>query len=268
MVCGSRIFLWNLRLVNQPNFDLAVVSPHPDDAEMWCGGLLAKMAALGRSTAIVDLSEGELGSRGSVQLRAKEAAQASAELSVKQRFQAGLPDGRINPADEEQVDKVVAVLREVRAEVLVVPYEQERHPDHSAASRLLRRAVFLAGLVKFKAGGVGLRPWATKQLLFYPMRVQAAPTFIVDTSEFQTQKLAAIKAYGTQFGLVGNGPATLLSSELSLQSIETRDRFFGAMIGVSHGEPYLALSPLRVADPVDFFRNNSTFSALLFPERI
>lgn len=251
------------------DFDLVAFGPHPDDVEICCGGFLSLAAGRGQKVAVVDLTRGELGSRGSAELRQEEAKCAAHIMKISHRENLGLIDGGINPHDQagadSQVARVVKSLRSLKPELVLIPPVQARHPDHIAAGELLTRAVFLAGLARFMPElGAAHTPL---QVLVYQMRYQLAPSFIVDISEVQALKMEAIRAYGSQV-LPGepDESQTLVSSPLSLSAVTARDQYFGAMIGARFGEAYSTGHALRVEDPLTFFRNNPVNGALVFPE--
>lgn len=258
--------------------DVLAFGPHPDDVELFCGGLLARMADRGYRTGVVDLTRGEKSSRGTPETRAAETDAASRVLGLAHRENLGLPDAWLDPwagfeaADEDErarraaVARVVEVLRRLRPEIVVAPWERERHPDHEAASALVTRALFFAGVRKFETAPP--RPaFSPRQVLYYPMRHLAEPSFVVDVSAVYDRKTAAVQCYASQVRPRADAPETLVGSPLSLSSLEARDRFYGARIGVSHGEPYIVRETLGLADPVDHFRRNAFARPLFFPER-
>jgi bacillithiol biosynthesis deacetylase BshB1 len=257
--------------------DLLAFGPHPDDVELFCGGLLASMAARGYRTGIVDLTRGEKSSRGTPETRAAETDAASRVLGLSLRENLGLPDGWLSPwagfeAPEAArpraaaVARVVEVLRRLRPELVLVPWEEERHPDHEAASALVTRALFFAGVRRFEAEPAGA-PFTPRQVLYYPLRHLAEPSFVVDVSATWERKMAAVHCDASQVQPRADGPQTLVGSPLSLTSLEARDRFYGAQIGVTHGEPYVARETLGLVDPVEHFRRNSFARPLFFPHR-
>ena len=258
------------------SFDVVAFGPHPDDVEISCGGLMIKLAKAGYTTGIVDLTRGELGTRGTVETRKLEAEAASKILGLKHRENLDLPDGGINPYDTAagaQLTKVVSTIRKLRPEIILLPYHREgRHPDHSAGSALVARAVFLAGLDKFRAGEA--ERFTPRQVIYYQMRNQFDPSFLVDISEVAELKMKAIQAYATQFGTgIGTDaaradPTTLLSSGKVELAISGRQRFYGAMIGVDQAEAFYVFTALGIADPVSFFRANPTNLAVLEPDSI
>ncbi|MFP2904811.1 bacillithiol biosynthesis deacetylase BshB1 [Pyxidicoccus sp. 3LFB2] len=257
--------------------DVLAFGPHPDDVELFCGGLLARMAGQGYRTGIIDLTRGEKSSRGTPETRAQETEAASQALGLALRENLGLPDGWLSPwagfdAPEAErsrasaVARVVEVLRRLRPELVVVPWEEERHPDHEAASALVTRALFFAGVRKFEAEPPGA-PFTPRQVLYYPLRHLAEPSFVVDVSAVYEKKRAAVRCYASQVQPRPDAPPTLVGSPLSLSSLEARDAFYGAQVGVAHGEPYVVRETLGLADPVDHFRRNSFAKPLFFPHR-
>jgi N-acetylglucosamine malate deacetylase 1 len=257
-----------------PGLDLLAFGAHPDDVELCCGGLLALSAARGYRTGIVDLSRSELSTAGTPELRASEAERAGAVLGLAVRENLGFPDGWIFPysgyeadsadrPERSQLARVVAVLRRLRPEVVVIPWTHERHPDHEATSALLTKALFFANVARFTTAP-DLPPFAPREVLRYPMRYHAEPSFVVDISAVADQKARAIAAYASQVGPGARAPATLIGSPLTLEAFEARDRYHGAMIGVRAGEPYLARGVLGLVDPVAHFRTNALPAAHFF----
>lgn len=248
--------------------DVLAFSPHPDDVEMACGGLLITLADRGHRVGVVDLTEGEMASRGSVEGRRAEAAAATERLGLSFRENLGLPDADLRASAERssrQVQAIVSVLLRRRPELVLAPWREARHPDHAAASELIRRAIFLAGLSRVAAEHERAR-WAARQTLYYPLRVQLTPSFVVDVSAAAVRKHEAIRCYASQLSRTGGGAETLASSPMTLAMVEARDRYYGAMLGVAAGEPYRTEATLGLSDPVEHFRAND-FEAQLFEER-
>jgi bacillithiol biosynthesis deacetylase BshB1 len=240
--------------------DVLAFGAHPDDVEIFCGGVVIGLGDLGYRTAVVDLTRGELSSQGDADERAREAAAASTVMGLTFRDNLGLPDGFIDDtASSPHLPVVVAALRRHRPELLLVPWIEERHPDHVAASALLTRAVFLAGLRKFDAA-TGLAPFVPRQVLYYEMRHRMTPSFIVDTSKSWERKATAIACHQSQIARRAGEPATLISSPLALLAIDARDRYRGSEIGVRHGEALRSTQVLGIVDPLAHARTN------VFPE--
>jgi len=229
--------------------DVLAVAAHPDDAELSVGGTLARMAELGYRTGVLDLTRGEAGTRGTPAARAEEAARAAAVLGLAARENLGLADAHVR-ADEESRALLVQVLRRLRPRVVLAPHWEDPHPDHAHASRLVREAAHLAGLAKYDAGAgqARFRPNCVAYFLF-PRTV--APSFIIDTSGTAARKWEAIRCHASQFFNPRSAePESRVSTEQFLREVEARDRYFGALIGASHGEAFLVREALNVADPV------------------
>lgn len=258
--------------------DLLAVGAHPDDVELSCGGIIANAVALGQKVGIVDLTLGELSSRGDLEIRGRETAAASAVLGIKVRENLKLPDGDVGGRQGDKIDsrtqleRVVEMLRRLRPAVLLLPFWEDRHPDHTAASQLLTDAVFYAGLSNFKPNG-SLTSFTPQAVFYFQMRHAFTPSFIVDVSAVYEKKIDAAKCYRSQLGLNADGnseldpskPQTLISSPRTLEILDARDRYYGAMIGVVHGEPLLAKTALAVKDPVEYVRTQFAGPSLFFP---
>lgn len=246
--------------------DVLAFGPHPDDVELFCGGVLIRCAELGYGTGVVDLTRGELASHGTVEERAREAAAAGAVLGLRLRENLGLPDGSIDASsggEGTQLRQTVAALRRHRPELVLLPWIEERHPDHAAAGVLLTKAIFFAGLLRFETDAPSPR-FAPRQVLYYEMRHHMRPSFIVDTSGAWQRKVEAIACHASQRTRRPGEVATLISSPLALEAIEARDRYRGSMIGVGFGEALRSGSALGLADPVAHFRANPFAEAHAF----
>ena len=247
--------------------DVLAFGPHPDDVELFCGGTVIRLGQLGYTTGVVDLTRGELASHGTPAERAQETVAASAELGLAFRDNLGLPDTGLTAAPD-QLAAVVAALRRRRPELVLAPWIEDRHPDHAAAGALVARAVFLAGVRKF-APDAGPR-FVPRQLLYYAMRHRMTPSFVVDTSDAAARKARAIACYASQLtrrgaaSAGGDADPTLISSPRATEAIELRDRYYGTMIGTSHGEPLRSPAALGVVDPIRQFRDNPFTEAHAF----
>ena len=251
--------------------DALAVGPHPDDVELFCGGLVANLTHAGHRVGILDLTAGEMASRGTPAERAVEATQAAAVLGAAGRWQVGLPDAGLLPHHNEQAQPLALWLRILRPELLIGPWQRDRHPDHSAAGQLLERAAFLAGLRRFAPEHP---PWVPRQVWSYPMRIELAPTAVVDISASFATKQAAIACHRSQVApasqpgaVTSSIPTPLIASPASARALQTRDAYWGAMIGADYGEPYLCASPLAVRDPLTHLRTLDLGPAQLFPAR-
>jgi bacillithiol biosynthesis deacetylase BshB1 len=257
--------------------DLVAFGAHPDDVELFCGGLLATLAAAGYRVGVVDLTRGERASAGTPEERDAEARAAAAVLGLAWRECLDLPDTGIDPADgvapdarrpASQLGRAVACLRRLRPELVVVPHTAARHPDHAAAGLLLRRAVFYANVRGFDAGTPD-PPHRPRQVLAWPERVEVEPTLVVDVSAMAARKVEAIRCHRSQVERpAGAADGTLVSSPQMLGFLDARDRLAGARIGVTHGEPYLLVdATVGLADPIDHFRRNPFPHPHLLPRR-
>lgn len=226
--------------------DLLAVAPHPDDAELLCGGTLLRAADLGRKTAILDLTAGELGSRGTPETRRAEAERAATVLGLRERRNLGLPDARIQNDEATRV-QLVEALRELRPRTVILPYFEGRHPDHRIAAQLGYDACYLSGLRNYPAAGEPHRP--NKVLWALAYREHALkPSFVVDTSAVFDRKLEAIRCYASQFDDV-QAMGELFPAEVSLYDlIRIQDAHNGSLIRTAFGEPFHTRETMRVED--------------------
>lgn len=219
--------------------DVLAVGPHPDDVELGCGGTVARLAKGGVRVGILDLTAGELGTRGDVTVRAREAEAAARALGVSWRSCLALPDGGIRASDSDQVEKVIAALRRARPRVLLVPHADDPHPDHGEAAALLRRVFFLSGLARFLPDlGSAHRP--TLVLAYPGARQLLRPSLVVDISAHVGAKREALAAHASQFDKAA-GAATRLASGHFLAAVEGRDRACGNLVGCEFGEGLAAV---------------------------
>jgi len=232
--------------------DLLAVGAHPDDVELTCGGTVAKLARLGKAVGILDLSRGELGTRGTAAIRAREATRAAQVLGAKLRLNLRIPDGdiRLNRAN---LLKVVTVIRTYRPEFLLIPHSKERHPDHEHAHQLLKEAWYYSGLMKIRTKDKGKlqQPFRPRCYFEYMQMEPFQPSFIVDVTDVYETRVAAIKAFASQFhNPSSRDPETFLSTRQFLEFLESRAKFYGALIGVEYGEPFLSAKPVGVENPL------------------
>jgi N-acetylglucosamine malate deacetylase 1 len=230
--------------------DLLAIAAHPDDVELTCGGTLIKMAKRGYKTGILDLTAGEMGTRGTPETRAKEAAKAAKLLGVKWRRVLGVPDSDVQPSRQHKL-RLAEVIRELRPRTVILPYWEARHPDHYHASTLGYEGCFLAGLKQLPIAGEAHRPF--KILYATAFAEGARPTMVVDITDHYEQRRKAISAYGSQFR-----PAKIEKQgkvHLGLEDLEDQmnrlARNYGHMIGVKYGEPFLTKELMKVDDVVD-----------------
>lgn len=231
------------------SLDCLAFGAHPDDVELGCGGTLALLARAGRRVGIVHLTRGEAGTRGTPDLRRQEAEAAAGILGAEAVEFLDLGDGRLS-RDLEAEDRLIALLRRYRPELVLLPPLEDRHPDHGRAHRLLRDACFYAGLVRRGAG----RPHRPAAGFWYMGHDGFEPAFIVDISSTWEAKQAALDAYRSQLHSGRSeeteaGPVTKIGSRAFRQAIEGRARVLGARIGAEFGEGFGAPGPLSVHDP-------------------
>ena len=224
--------------------DALCFGAHPDDIELSCGGLAARLAAHGHRVGLVDLTRGERASRGDIPTRTREAAEAATRLGVALRVNLELPDTGIDARDPEQLRRVVACLREHRPGLVVAPDRHDEHPDHVEGSALVASACYLSGLARFEAPGERFRP---ARVLFAIHRSGVAPHLLVDVSEVWEKRQAALRAHASQLDPAA-GPATYLTASGFLESVEARARHWGALAGVTHAEGYRVRGPLALLD--------------------
>ncbi|MCA8965019.1 MAG: bacillithiol biosynthesis deacetylase BshB1 [Planctomycetes bacterium] len=228
--------------------DVLAIGPHPDDVEIGAGGSILLAVAAGRRVAIVDVTRGEMGSRGTAEERAAEAAAAAAKLGVDRRVNLGLPDTRVE-VEAVATDLLVAALRKATPRVLLAPLAADVHPDHVAVAQLVDRAFFLAGLVNHRPDlGAPHRP---RLLLRYPGNRPVEPTLAVDISSVAAAKDEVIACYRSQ--LSPSDRRHLVQGLDVRERAVVRDRFFGARIGVAAAEPFVHDGPLPVRDLAAFW---------------
>jgi bacillithiol biosynthesis deacetylase BshB1 len=215
--------------------DILAIAAHRDDVEQTCGGTMLKMAQRGQRTGILDLTQGEMGTRGTADDRAGEAADAAAILGVSWRHALDIPDGRVENTWENRL-KVAAVIREMRPRVVILPYWKGRHPDHYTCSVLGYEACFLAGLRKLDSNTAPHRPF---KIIYATLYYDVRPTFVVDISEQFEQKFASILAYKSQFSDQEAGKDLFPAHNEIHARVESMARFYGALGGVKCAEPFL-----------------------------
>lgn len=229
--------------------DILILPVHPDDAELGCSGTILKHVAMGHKVGIVDLTRGELGTRGSAEIRDEEAQAAAKVLGLTLRENLSLRDGFFQNAEEEQL-KVIAAIRKFQPEIVITNAYHDRHPDHGRASDLVETAAFLAGLRKIETYQDGLlqAEWRPKLLLHFIQDRYIQPDVLVDVSDYWDQKIKSIEAYGSQFFNPNwqNEPETYISSPAFIQVIEARAKEFGKSIGTKYAEGFTSRKLLGV----------------------
>jgi len=228
-------------------FEIAAICAHPDDAELVMGGTIARAVAGGRRVAMVDLTRGETGSRGTPETRAAEAAAAARVLGAAHRESLALPDAGLQLVPEQK-DAVVAVLRRLRPRVVLLQHWDQRHPDHAAASRLVYEASFLAGLRNYRPDlGAPFRPVKLVYAVTMTEANDLRPSFVVDVTAFWDTKLQAIAAFASQFTPPPGEPGPLPLDRFR-EAVELSGRRHGQRIGVRYGEGFVTREPLAVDD--------------------
>lgn len=218
--------------------DILAFAPHPDDAELGCGGSLILAASQGLRVAVADLSAGEKSSRGTLADRDREKQQAAQLLGLSARFCLGLPDTDIG-ADPAHRTPLIELIRALRPRLVLAPYWDDRHPDHAAAGQLVRQACFLAGVGRVALG----QPHRPEWLYFYMLHQPFEPSFVVDVSAVWERKMAAVRAYASQFQAARAEATTALSRPDFRRFLEARAIYFGAMIGAAYGEAFYLPGP-------------------------
>ena len=222
--------------------DVLAFGVHPDDVELGCGGLLLQEKLLGKKTAIVDLTQGELGSRGTIETRYDEAAAAAAILKVDARDNIKIADGFFVNDKAHQI-KVVEQIRKYRPEVIICNATEDRHPDHGRSAQLVTDAAFLSGLVKIETSveGEAQEHYRPKYVLHYMQDRYLNPDLVYDITEVFEQKLESIRAYKTQFyNPEIEGPETYISTPGFLDSVIYRAKMLGKLIGVEYAEGFMS----------------------------
>jgi N-acetylglucosamine malate deacetylase 1 len=231
--------------------DILAIAAHRDDVEQTCGGTLLKAAERGQRTGILDLTQGEMGTRGTAEDRAREADDAAKILRVSWRRALDIPDGRVENTWENRL-KVAAVIRETRPRVVILPYWKGRHPDHYTASILGYEACFLAGLAKLEVSHqssvmskgrseqiTAMPPHRPYKIIYATLYYDIRPTFVVDIGEQFEEKFASILAYKSQFSDQEAGKDLFPARDEIRARVDSMARFYGALGGVTHAEPFL-----------------------------
>jgi len=241
--------------------DILAIAAHRDDVEQTCGGTLLKMAQRGQRTGILDLTQGEMGTRGTAEDRAREAAEAAGILGVSWRRALDIPDGRVENTWENRL-KVASVIRETRPRVVILPYWKGRHPDHYTCSVLGYEACFLAGLAKLDpgtalddtpgasrerrpldkrqdAGAAKLAPHRPFKIVYATLYYDVRPTFVVDIGAQFEQKFASILAYKSQFSDQEAGKDLFPAHDEIRARVDSMARYYGMLGGVTYAEPFL-----------------------------
>ena len=226
--------------------DILAIAAHRDDVELTCGGTLIKAVALGRTTAVIDLTRGELGTRGSAELRGEEAERAAQVMGLTARENLGLPDGGVLNSPETRA-KLAVAIRQFAPTVVIAPSVHGKHPDHTMSSQLIRDACFAAGLKKLAPQVPAHRPRKVIHCLAY-REDNVKPTFVVDITETFEKKLDAIKCYSSQFDDAIQAGEVFPNGEPLYDIIRHQAAHYGSLIRTRYGEPFFTTETMRVDD--------------------
>ena len=234
--------------MSSTQLDILAIAAHRDDVEQTCGGTLLKAAQRGQRTGVLDLTQGEMGTRGTADDRAREAADAAKILGCCWRRALDIPDGRVENTWENRL-KVASVIRETRPRVVILPYWKGRHPDHYTCSVLGYEACFLAGLAKLSLSSqlsassadasAALAPYRPFKIIYATLYYDIRPTFVVDISEQFDQKFASLMAYKSQFSDQEAGKDIFPAQAEIRTRVDAMARYYGMLAGVTYGEPFL-----------------------------
>ncbi len=233
--------------------DILAFAAHPDDVEISCSGTIIKHVEMGYKVAIVDLTKGELGTRGTAETRQKEAAKASSILGIVGRENLNMEDCFFEPTEKNK-KKIISIIRKYQPTLIFANSIKDRHPDHAKASSIVSEACFLSGLPKIKTelNGAAQKPWRPEAVYHYIQDYYVNPDFIVDISQHIEAKIKAIKAYKTQFYDPNNKePETPISREDFFEFIKARAKNFGRLIKTEYAEGFTVEIPLRVKDVIE-----------------
>ncbi len=228
--------------------DVLAIAAHPDDIELSCGATVASLVAQNYRVGIVDVTEGELGTRGTRAIRKAEATAASKILGISFRHSLKLPDGNIE-VNQTNIKKIIQIIRVAKPEILLFPHWLERHPDHEHTHTLCREAWFYSGLEKIQTRfhGALQEPFQPKKYFHFMQKYEFTPHFILDVSSVYEKKKESLSAFKSQFyDSKSKERETMLSSKLFLESIYARDKHYGSLINVEYGEPFYSIEPLGV----------------------
>jgi len=234
---------------SETQLDVLAVFSHPDDAELSVAGTLLKLKSLGYRTGVCDLTRGEMGTRGTPEIRAREAADSARIMKLDARVNLEQPDGHVWPTEVSRID-MVRLLRTYKPKALLTTHEDDPHPDHANTSIIVRQAARLATMGRYDEES-GLAPVPMPAIMHSLFSRRIVPSFVVDVSGFVDEKMNAIRAYKSQFyDAESKEPVTRISARGFLEEIELRMRYFGSLIGVSAGEPFYVREALNVDDPL------------------
>lgn len=225
--------------------DILAIGAHPDDVEIGAAGALIKAAKAGKRVGMLDLTYAELSSNGTVERRQEEADAASKALGLTVRYNFGLPDRGLELVRDEAIARVVQLIRQTRPSIVMAPYWQDRHPDHESVSRIVKEAVFNAGIRKY--GGEHPEPaFRPTQLIYYFINTTTTPGFVVDVSDVYEEKKNVLRCYRSQFEVESESVSTPLNNGY-IELVEYRERLFGQQSGVRYAEGFVSATPFVLA---------------------
>lgn len=239
-----------INFTNIENLDVLFFGAHPDDVELSCGGTIIKLVQSKKKIGIVDLTLGELSTKGNLQLRKRETEEASNVLGISYRENLKIKDGDIQ-LNQVNKEKIISVIRKYKPKLVFAPFPFDRHPDHVNASNLIKESIFFSGLMKFKTAN--LKAYRPSKVFYYQNAYDIPVSFIFDISTAYQKKLKAIKCYSSQFyNPKSKEPETFISSKLFEFEIESRARHYGFKIGVEFGEPFFSYETIKVDSEILF----------------
>jgi bacillithiol biosynthesis deacetylase BshB1 len=226
--------------------DLLAIAAHPDDVEQTCGGTLLRMAEMGYRTGVLDLTAGDMGTRGTPEIRLAEAEAAARHLRLAWRGNLRLPDARLENSLPARLT-LMAEIRRLRPRVVIAPYWEARHPDHYRAGELAYESCFLAGIRKMDEHTEPHRPF---KMVYASAYANVTPSFVVDISAQFDRRMAALLSYESQYGRQGEGAELFPGAEEIRERLGAVARFYGNLIGVRYGEPFVVRETMKVDDVV------------------
>lgn len=247
--------------------DVLAIGAHPDDVELSAGGTVCVLVEKGYQVGIADLTRGELGSRGTAEIRAQEAAASAKILGIAVRDNLGVSDGNIENSAENR-EKVIRVLRRYQPKMLLITAPDCRHPDHGNATRLVTEAVFFSGLTRIEVrddDGQILKPWRPTHVLHFMQSIEFIPTIVVDVSSVWERRMKALRAFGSQFHNPdyegkSDEPETFVSNAGFMKLVEARAISYGYRVGAEYGEPFLYRhGPMGTDDPMAMLQKDKLF---------
>ena len=231
--------------------DVLAIAAHPDDVELTCAGTLITLGSRGRRFGIVDLTRGEMGTRGDAAGREREAREAASLIGAEFREILDFGDGGLRKTRENEL-ALIDVIRREKPRLILTSYPEDRHPDHRRAGEIVTDAAYYSGLRKIETTHPAHRP---QQTIYFSTNFVQAPTFVVDVTPAMEKRLAAMRAFQSQFhNPQSREPQTVLSQKGFLEAIEARARYYGFMIGVEYAEGFVSKRPPRIDDPITAFQ--------------